>query len=131
MDRGVALVLLGEKVAATSRPILADAVVAALLDAYPMRDADGREPQDDGWVGTWDLNAAAAEGWRMKAGKVAGDFNFSADGASYSKADVLAQCLEMEAKYASKSHGVLNTLPGGSGVPYYDRDGQWDGTLIP
>lgn len=126
MDREVALTLLREKVASTSRPVLPDATVGALLDAYPMVDADGRAPTDAAWVGTWDLNAAAAEGWRMKAGKVAGDFNFSADNASYSKADVLAHCLEMETKYASLSHGLMSTLHGRPRLP---RD--WDGTQVP
>lgn len=126
MDREVALTLLGEKVAATSRPVLSETALGALLDAYPVADATGRRPVDEGWVGTWDLNAAAAEGWRMKAGKVAGDFNFSADGASYSKADVLAHCLEMETKYASLSHGIMQTLHGRPVLP----DG-WDGTMIP
>lgn len=126
MDREVALALLTEKVAATSRPTLEAATVGALLDAYPMEDSEGRRPTDDGWVGTWDLNAAAAEGWRMKAGKVAGDFNFSADGASYSKADVLAHCLEMETKYASLSHGLMATL---RGKPRLPRD--WDGVQVP
>lgn len=126
MDRGVAITLLTDKVAATSRPVLAAASVEALLDAYPMPDADGRAPTDAGWVGTWDLNAAAAEGWRMKAGKVAGDFNFSADNASYSKADVLAHCLEMQTRYASLSHGLMATLHGRPALP---RD--WDGTQVP
>lgn len=126
MDREVALTLLTEKVAATSRPVLDPAVVSALLDANPQEDRTGRGPTDTLWEGTWDLNAAAAEGWRMKAGKVAGDFNFSADGASYSKADVLAHCLEMESRYASMSHGVMNTLGGVSSLP---RD--WDGNQIP
>lgn len=126
MDRGVALTLLSEKVAATSRPVLADATVAALLDAYPTTDADGRAPTDTGWVGTWDLNAAAAEGWRMKAGKVAGDFNFSADNASYSKADVLAHCLEMETKYAALSHGTMSAYRNPSRLP----EG-WDGVQVP
>lgn len=126
MDRGVALTLLGEKVAATSRPVLSPEAVGALLDSYASQDNDGRAPSDTGWVGTWDLNAAAAEGWRMKAGKVAGDFNFSADNASYSKADVLAHCLEMETKYASLCHGTMNTLAGRPLLPT-----GWDGTLIP
>ena len=126
MDREVALTLLSEKVAATSRPVLEPAVVSALLDAYPQEDRTGRGPTDSLWEGTWDLNAAAAEGWRMKAGKVAGDFTFSADGASYSKADVLAHCLEMETRYASLCHGVTNVLGGTARLP---RD--WDGTQIP
>lgn len=127
MEREVALTLLSDKVASTSRPTLDATTVGALLDAYPMRDTDGRAPTDDGWVGTWDLNAAAAEGWRMKAGKVAGDFNFSADGASYSKADVLAHCLEMESKYAALSHGYMRTLNG----PTARLPRDWDGVQVP
>jgi hypothetical protein len=126
MDREVALTLLTEKVAATSRPVLSPEAVGALLDSYAAEDATGRRPTDSLWEGTWDLNAAAAEGWRMKAGKVAGDFNFSADGASYSKADVLAHCLEMETKYASLCHGTMSTL---TGRPTLPRD--WDGNQVP
>lgn len=126
MDRGVALVLLAEKVASASRPVLSDEAVGALLDQYAAEDSEGRRPTDTDWVGTWDLNAAAAEGWRMKAGKVAGDFNFSADGSSYSKADVLAHCLEMETKYAAQSHGTMRT--GAHVGRLYDG---WDGGLIP
>lgn len=126
MDREVALGILEDRVAATSRPVLAPATLERILDQWRTPDADGRTSSDTTWVGSWDLNAAAAEGWRVKAGLVAGDFNFSADGASYSKADVLAQCLEMEAKYASRSHGILSTL---AGVPALPRD--WDGTQVP
>lgn len=126
MDRGVALGILEDRTAATSRPVLSPATLERILDQWACADAEGRVPSDSGWVGTWDLNAAAAEGWRIKGGKVAGDFNFSADGASYSKADVLAHCLEMETKYASRSHGVMNTLAGPQVLPQ-----GWDGTLIP
>lgn len=126
MDRGVAKALLVGKVAATSRPVLSDALVEALLDSAATKDANGVAPAGVGYVTTWDLNAAAAEGWRMKAGMVAGDFNFSADNASYSKADVLAHCLEMQTRYASLSHGMIQTLRGGPRLP-----DDWDGTLIP
>ena len=126
MDREVALASLGDLVAVTSRPVIEPDALGRILDRHRTPDAEGRGPLDDGWVGTYDLNGAAAEGWRIKGGMVAGDYNFSADGASYSKADVLAHCLEMETKYASRSHGVMNTLEGSSPLP---RD--WDGTLIP
>lgn len=42
----------------------------------------------------------------MKSAKVAGDYSFSADDASYSKGDVLANCLEMEARYAAMDNGT-------------------------
>lgn len=129
MNREGAVSLLSDMCAATSRPTLDPARLADLVDRYAMADRYGVFPTDtDNWEPTWNLNAAAAEGWRLKAAKVAGDFNFSADGASYSKADVLAHCLDMEAKFASLSHGTLQT------AAHFDAlrlpDG-WDGNLIP
>lgn len=126
MDREVALEELKDRVAATSRPVLTDAQVNRILDNWRTPDADGRPASDASWDPSFDLNGAAAEGWRKKAGMVAGDFNFSADGSSYSKADVLAHCLEMETKYASRSHGVMASLAGRPALP-----ASWDGTQVP
>lgn len=130
LDRAGYLALLMERVAATSRPVLSDATVAAILDSHPTPDTAGRLADDDDWVPTYDLDAAAAEGWRVKGGKVAGDFNFAADGATYSKADVMAHCLAMEAKYASRSHGISKVGAMGS-TAWADRYSEWDGTTIP
>lgn len=128
MDREVALATLRDMVAPTSRPTLEDATLERVLDAYAIADRYGVAPGGDDWEGVWDLNAAAANAWEMKAAKVAGDFTFSADGASYSKGDVLAKCVEMAARYAAKStsvvsvhqHPTLKDLP---------RD--WDGVQVP
>lgn len=109
MDRTVARERLSRMVAATSRPVLSAPDLDALLDQFAVVDRDGRRPTEDGWIGTWALNAAAAEGWRWKAGRVAGDFSFQADDASYSKGDVLANIEKMVTMYAAKDVGVLRT----------------------
>lgn len=130
MDREGAVSLLSDMCAATSRPALSPERLEDLVDRYATADRYDVFPGSDGWEPTWNLNAAAAEAWRLKASAVAGDFNFSADGASYSKADVLAHCLEMEAKYAALSHGTMQTAahfdPMRLGLP-----ADWDGNLIP
>lgn len=90
-----------------SRPTLSDPELGRLLDRYKVADPSERPPTRDDWEGAWALNAAAAEGWRMKAARVAGDFNFSADDASYSKGDVMAHCLEMEQSYRALSIGYM------------------------
>lgn len=56
---------------------------------------------------TWDLNAAAAEGWRIKAGKVAGRYNFTTDGQQFARAQMLAHCRQMEKMYRRKITGGL------------------------
>jgi hypothetical protein len=91
----------------SARPALEDAELDAILSRFRLTDADGRRPDDQGWLGAYALNAAAAEGWRIKASRVAADFNFSADGASFSKGDVMAKCLEMEQHYAALDNGSL------------------------
>lgn len=108
MDRPGALARLTEMVAADQRPVLPPASVGRLLDDFRVRDRNGNMVTDPGYVETWNLNAAAAEGWRRKAALVAGDFTFSADDASYSKGDVLANMERMAAMYAAKDVGVAS-----------------------
>jgi hypothetical protein len=105
---------------ASARPALEDDEITALLERFRVVDGVGLRPTDNGYTPTWALNAAAAEGWRIKGARVAGDFNFSADDASYSKGDVLAHCLDMEARFASLDKGTLY-LDGAPGDYRSDR----------
>lgn len=95
--------------AAQSRPVLSDDEVKAAIKAHPRVDVDGIRADQDDWDPTWDIYATVAELWGIKAGKVAGDFNFSADDARYDKGSVIAQCLEMEARYAARAGGSAAT----------------------
>ncbi len=49
--------------------------------------------------GEHELNGAAAAGWQWKAGKVAGNIDLGASGASLSKSQAFTHCLEMEQMY--------------------------------
>lgn len=57
------------------------------------------------WAPTWDLNAAAAEGWRIKAGRAAGRFNFTTDGQTFARSQVIAHCRAQERSYRRKIVG--------------------------
>lgn len=70
-----------------------------------------REDGSDTWVPTWDLNTAAAEGWRRKAAKVAGAFDFSTDGQSFSRSRMHAHCLEMARMYATSVGSAFTVQP--------------------
>lgn len=59
------------------------------------------------WAPTFDLNAAAAEGWRWKAAKAASMIDFTADGASFKQDQLLAHCEKMVKRY---SKGTLGTM---------------------
>lgn len=95
--------------AASSRPLLTPDEVKAAVRQYPRVDVDGIAADMAGWTPTWDLNRAVAELWGIKAARVAGDFTFGADGASYNKGDVLVQCLKMEAHFSAKLAGSFST----------------------
>lgn len=58
-------------------------------------DADGVHFSDTDWTPTYDVYAAAALGWEIKAGKAAGDFRFAEDGQSFSREQVFEHCMQM------------------------------------
>lgn len=95
--------------AASARPFLDDAEVIASIKAHPTPDRFGTSVDVDGWEPTWNLPLIISELWGVKAGKVAGDFTFGADGATFDKGAVMANCLEMEAQWAEKVVGGVAT----------------------
>lgn len=74
------------------------------IETYPLIDDQGLDPwyidvsttppsraETVGWIPTYDLHAAAADIWEEKAAIVAQDFDFNADGGSYSRSQVYEQ----------------------------------------
>lgn len=57
------------------------------------------------WVPTYDLNAAAAEGWRWKAGKIANAFEASADQQTFKRDQQFEHCMKMAAMFEAKAAG--------------------------
>lgn len=94
-----------------SVPTLTEDQVDLLVVRARRSDSDGLVPSDTGWAGTYDLNAAAAEGWRWKAGKVAGDFTFASDGQSFNRADMVKACMDMAATYRNRVVGSIPLMP--------------------
>lgn len=92
-----------------------DEAIAEYIEAYPLIDERGEAPytwdtstqpptedENEAWIPTYDLNAAAADIWGEKAATVAADFTFSADGGNYNRADVLRQYQERERFFRSR-----------------------------
>jgi len=91
-------------------PKLSDQEMEDLLAAYARKDTQGQLPDNPAWVGTWDIRAATRQAWLIKAGKVAGEVNFQADGTAYSLSDMHAHCMAMASKYGSV--GSMAISPG-------------------
>lgn len=87
----------------SSEPTWPTAAVGTVVDGATFAEA-GSDP----WTGTYDLNAAAAEGWRWKAAKVAGDFTFASDGQSFNRADMAKACQQMARTYRDR---VVGSIP--------------------
>lgn len=72
----------------------------------------------------WDLDAAAAEGWRWKAGKVTDRFDFQSDVSNFSRDQVIQHCLAMADRY---DRGVKSVQATGYGSRYDPVLGNIDG----
>lgn len=67
-------------------------------------DQAGTELYLTGW--SYDLNAAAADLWRERAGQVAGYYDVNTDGHNLSRSQWQRQCLEMAKQFDSKARAV-------------------------
>jgi hypothetical protein len=77
-----------------------DATLTTYIEKYPLIDSYGRDPTITGWVEDYDLASAAAKIWAEKAAKLVCDYDFSADGASYSRSQSYEMFMK-QAKYWS------------------------------
>ena len=77
-----------------------------IIEMYPLLDALGTDPQDvdftttpptiserTDWIPTYDLHAAASDIWEEKTAVLAEEFDFKADGGSYSRSQKYLQYL--------------------------------------
>jgi hypothetical protein len=55
------------------------------------------------WARTYDLNAAAAVGWRWKAGLVAHKYAFGTDGQTFTRNQWFAHCMQMAEVYGKRA----------------------------
>ncbi len=92
-----------------------DDSLSTIIGTYPLVDVRGEEPftwdtstepptQDanENWIVTYDINAAAADVWEEKASTLPQDFDYQADGGSYSRSQVYEQHMKQARYFRSK-----------------------------
>ncbi len=79
-----------------------DAEIQTIIELYPLVDAEGFSPDQDNWTPTYDLNAAAAAIWEEKASGRTENFDFSADGGSYSRSQSYEMAMKQARYYRSR-----------------------------
>jgi hypothetical protein len=126
-------------VAESTTTTYTDDDIAEAIERYPLIDERGLAPyawdtsttpphQDatDGWIPTYDLNAAAADIWEEKAATIAGFYDFSADGQSFSRSQAVTQAMQQAARYRSRrSPKTITARP----EPRRAVDVEWIGNL--
>lgn len=85
-----------------------DEILREIIERYPALDDDGYGPDDTEWTATYDLHAAAAEVWEEKAATLAGNYDFSADDASFHRSQAHTQYM-LQASY-HRSRRRANTI---------------------
>jgi len=85
-----------------------DTVLSEAIERYPVADSAGELPTDENgnansqWTPTYDLNSAAAEVWMEKAAALASAYDFSADGGSFNRSQMITQAQSMAAYYRAR-----------------------------
>ena len=102
--------VLGLMLANDKEPILTADTLTALLERAAVRDDHNRLPGDDGYVPTYNLNVAAARGWRMKAARVAADYDLDVDQKGLTRSQMIKQMLQMASEYARLGAPFTKTL---------------------
>lgn len=91
----------------SEEPALSAAQVNDLVVAARRPDLEDRVHGESGWEETWDLDAAASEGWARKAAVAANRFNFAEDGQRFDRAQIYSHCIAQAERYARRSMGSI------------------------
>jgi hypothetical protein len=93
---------LRDYVAEPTEATYSDEDLAAVIEKYPLIDADGNDPDASSWTAAYDLNAAAANLWIRKASAMATMYDFAADGVNAKRSQLYQQAKEQARYYGSR-----------------------------
>jgi hypothetical protein len=92
-----------------NEPTLSQEEIDELLVMFSKADADGYVPSDGDWTPTYNLRAAAAEGWRFKAAKASELISSDLDGDRMSANQLFEHCQRMIKTYAASASVQITT----------------------
>lgn len=91
-------------------PSLTTAEVSAIVDWSARPDSAGNLPTDDAWTPTYDVYAGVSLGWKIKAAKAAGNYQFRDDALELRRDQIHAQCMKMAAEYSSMTGDTVAAI---------------------
>ena len=83
-----------------SEPILTTIEVSGLVSLSARADNYNRAPSNSDWTPTYDIYAGVTFGWKIKAAKVAGSYQFKDDTLELHREQVIEQCLKMASEFS-------------------------------
>lgn len=104
-----ALTKLSRMTASCSEPTLSNEELEDLLTDFALDDADGNAPDSVDWTPTYNLRAAAREGWRWKAAKASELISSDLDGDRMSSNQLFEHCSRMIRMYAGTASPQIGT----------------------
>lgn len=90
----------------TTAPELSGDEIDELLERSSIVDAEGRSPENEEWEPTYDLDAAAASGWLIKAGRAVSMTETEPDSVNVASR-VFENCMRMSREYSRKRATTL------------------------
>lgn len=91
-------------------PTLTEAELNSALAKAALPDAAGLLPSALGWSATYDINAAAAEVWLVKAARASPTFEADPPGSGIFTSKVFDNCRKMARIYAGKRNSSSVTV---------------------
>jgi len=86
-----------------STPELTSSQVDAIVVRSARPDGDGNVPADDDWTETYDVNAAIAAAWDLKATLAATRFDLTVDGQTLRRSQIIEHCERQAARFRARS----------------------------
>ena len=87
---------------AETEPVLTLPELKILLVRAKRVDSSRRVPTDPLWVPTWNIGAAVALGWEMKAMKVATGYDFQSADQKFSRSQMYAQLMRVAQEWRKR-----------------------------
>ena len=111
VDFDDAVTIVAEYAAADEFPEITDAAVEQIVHRCARMDSHGRLPTDPDWDETYDVYAATATVFEVKAAKVANRFDFATDGQQLNRSQMVAHFTAMAKMWRARTAGVISKQP--------------------
>lgn len=103
-------------------PVISSDELALIVDQAKRADSNGLAPSDPDWVETYDLAAAVATGWEIKAAKAAGGYAFTDNGQTLHREQIYTQCLAQAKIWRHRCGASVSITPDSLNVDVDDTE---------